>query len=334
MNKTTKTTLYRTIKRLGLENFFVHALDQTRHQSRLHRQILKLTPHPYAYAPHEARSVVRHSLKWQLEPANYFQWHQFYGLRDRVLETLLRLSQDARVFVDVGANIGFYSCVLAARAKQTIKVFSFEPNPETHAALVRHCTLNNLTNVVCAQTALGAEKSEAVLHDMAAGDLGKFSLRGSSGSGPRVDVDTLDSMVARLGIERVDLLKIDVEGFEPEVLAGAQKTIQRDWPALCLELTPEWTSHRHGLLKEMFESWSSGPYRFFSIESDSYVPFSFEHFLEGKLNTRPQYNLVGVNERQSRRLFESGALSRAISYRSRVFHTDSSRLESVSPSGQ
>lgn len=134
---------------------------------------------------------------------------------------LLHFLRSDDVFADVGANIGSYS-VLASRVRKA-RSFAFEPDPITFAAPGRNIALNGLTHLVnCRECALGALKGkvnftmglDTVNHVAAASD-------------PMVRivaVDTLDNVVQHAW---PNLIKLDVEGFEIEVLRGASMTLAR-----------------------------------------------------------------------------------------------------------
>jgi Methyltransferase FkbM domain len=90
---------------------------------------------------------------------------------------------------------------------------------------------------------LSEHEGRAVLKGGDTGDSGKFSLRDSQGASSTdvvVDTMTLDNMLKRAKATAFDLLKIDVEGFEPAVLLGGARWIERHVPTVCLEYLPRW----------------------------------------------------------------------------------------------
>jgi FkbM family methyltransferase len=128
-----------------------------------------------------------------------------------VWTALLDAVQPGDTFVDVGANVGLYA-VAAGRRVRRGQVIAFEPDPGNATLLRRNIALNRVDDAVeVRQLALGAER----------GELRFRSEQQRSGVDPNgavlVPVSTLDSEVT----VRVDVLKIDVEGFEGEVIAGA-----------------------------------------------------------------------------------------------------------------
>jgi FkbM family methyltransferase len=205
---------------------------------------------------------------------------------------LVDLAKGTEVVFDVGANIGLYSIVLARTIAPQGTVYAFEPHPETARILEEHAALNHVTNVRGFPIALGERDAAEVLRDVGRHDLGKFSLRGdSSTAGVEVHVRTLDGMFRELGLQRLDLLKIDVEGHEPEVFLGGFETIGRYRPKICFELSPEWYADRTEKTRGILERLVALGYRFESIEKKG--PRRPIELLQA-LAERKQRNLVAL----------------------------------------
>ena len=136
------------------------------------------------------------------------------------------------VFVDIGANHGYFSMIAAALAGDTGRVVSFEPNPRVFRQLQMHVALNHFEDRVSLMpSALADAPGEAKLYvSQDEGNSGLSSLTPdaaalASGSLSEahtvvVPVDTFDRWLASSRLSRVDLVKIDVEGVEARVLAG------------------------------------------------------------------------------------------------------------------
>jgi FkbM family methyltransferase len=140
------------------------------------------------------------------------------------------------VVFDIGANIGLTACLFAQRATQ---VHAFEPNPAVFQKLAANIELNKLANVTAHQCAMGATEGEMFFEGASA-----YGHVTTSKSDLRVPVQTADRLVASLGLSRVDILKIDVEGFEPQVLQGAREMLQRFNPIVVMEYN-SWTLLAH-----------------------------------------------------------------------------------------
>src|SRR5262245_49887087 len=144
-----------------------------------------------------------------------------------VLERQLvrRLVQPGMHAVDVGANIGYYLLLLARAVGPDGKVSCFEPDPENLVELERNVRLNGLANVRIHPAAVGAENRTVELQ-------GGINSAIAPGGELCVPLVSLDSAVTR----PVDFLKIDVEGYEGYVLAGARQILTQDRPNLFLEI--------------------------------------------------------------------------------------------------
>jgi FkbM family methyltransferase len=125
---------------------------------------------------------------------------------------------------DVGANIGVISLILARRFPDRV-IHAFEPNPSSVRSLRKNISQNQADNVIVRDVAVGA-KQEKVLFDANPRDRGTArKVNEKSRHVRQVACVTLDSYVEEYGIEKVSLLKIDVEGYEKEVIKGARRLL-------------------------------------------------------------------------------------------------------------
>ena len=134
------------------------------------------------------------------------------------------------VALDVGAYIGTHALLMGRLVGSQGKVYAFEPQRKIYRQLVHNVALNGLEDVVVPlRYALGADTRIVEMNPVTATTEGGASV-GSGGD--RVELRPLDSF----GFERVSLLKIDVEGFEKEVLAGAVELLTTGRPAVLIEI--------------------------------------------------------------------------------------------------
>jgi FkbM family methyltransferase len=146
------------------------------------------------------------------------------------------------VALDVGANLGLMTGVLSHLVGPDGHVHSFEPSPTTHRKLAALVAENKLLNVTTHN--LGCSDEEGQLHLNLTENSGYSSLRSANeiGSGVKeiqvVQVVTLDDYLA-VRLKRLDLIKIDTEGFEDRVLSGARHLLRRFRPVVYIELASE-----------------------------------------------------------------------------------------------
>jgi FkbM family methyltransferase len=131
--------------------------------------------------------------------------------------------------VDVGANIGYYMLLFRQLVGDAGRIHCFEPEPENVIELRRNVRRNRLDGVDVHPVAAGDADGRISLH---AGINGKVAPDGTGSL--TVDLRRLDSVLSH----RVDLMKIDVEGYEGHVLAGAEGLLAAYRPALFVEVHP------------------------------------------------------------------------------------------------
>lgn len=183
--------------------------------------------------------VVRNGLNWSLNPSDFEHENLFWlGGMDRWdIFHLQSLLSSGSVFYDIGANFGYYSLMLAHSLNGDCSIRSFEPNPKTYQRLRTNIQLNHLQEVVKTfPIALSDSNGTGTLIERA--DNSGASRLGNDSTGISVDVRTLDSFCNEKSEERLDAVKIDVEGYEVRVLHGAHQTISKFKPAIVIEF---WT---------------------------------------------------------------------------------------------
>jgi len=136
------------------------------------------------------------------------------------------------VFVDVGANVGTYAMVLARHVGASGKVIAIEPHPVTHARLAFNCGASHFTQVHLVAAAAGPSDGELMI-ETDGDNLGASHIVSGDRPGNALKVPSLrlQRILGDTGADRVDALKIDVEGFEDRVLTGFFKDAPQSlWP--------------------------------------------------------------------------------------------------------
>ncbi|HVV37371.1 MAG TPA: FkbM family methyltransferase [Acidimicrobiales bacterium] len=140
------------------------------------------------------------------------------------------------VFVDVGANKGDFALFAARLVGAGGRVIAVEPEPTNADWIERSVARNHYANVEVVRVALAERDGDAVLHlGEKSGWHSLLSTEGVATTGEvTVPTQTLDAMLAARDVDHVDAIKIDVEGAEERVLAGAAATFSGDHPMLVL----------------------------------------------------------------------------------------------------
>jgi FkbM family methyltransferase len=148
------------------------------------------------------------------------------------LDFLRAHAPDGGIFVDVGANVGTYALVLARHVGAGGKVIAIEPHPVTHARLAFNRAASGFAQVSLVAAAAGPADGELLI-ETDGDNLGASHIVTGEPAGNAIRVPSLrlQRILADAGIDRVDALKIDVEGFEDRVLTGFfREAPQSLWP--------------------------------------------------------------------------------------------------------
>lgn len=160
--------------------------------------------------------------------AGYYEHHNLQA----VMRFLRGKKINPTIAVDVGANIGNHTLFLARRFEC---VYAFEPHPALFQILQGNCAWNGVKNVQCINSALSDTSGKMYLGQELSNNSGTFSLNHEkSPSDQEVVVERGDSILQ--GVKHpVALIKVDVEGFENEVLNGLQRIIKKHSPVVWFE---------------------------------------------------------------------------------------------------
>lgn len=202
-------------------------------------------------------------LKYKGNLNSYIDWSVFFfGAYERENLLLLRGLIDGKpnpVFVDIGANVGVHSLFMSQFCNE---VHSFEPNPMVRDKLEEKKGLNAISNIVVHDVGIGAHNEELPYfmpkgHNKGTGSFVEGYSQNNEDSGVLLKVVWGDQFFLKLGLSKVDLIKIDVEGFEKNVLTGLKQTMQKYRPVIFLEYS-EATRKSFSCLEEFMELFPKG----------------------------------------------------------------------------
>ena len=187
-------------------------------------------------ADRESR-VKRGGLWWSLNPADHAHAGLFWMGAKYTWEMhhLRRLLRPGCVVLDVGANYGYCAVTLAAAIKKHCRILAIEPDAENFARLQRHVQWNGLQDAVpCFELAVSDAPGKAAMKKPA-GNSGHAHIVSESANGSAT-ITTLDAFSENQGLDRLDALLLDVEGYEDRALRGAAKLLERFRPLVVVEL--------------------------------------------------------------------------------------------------
>ena len=208
----------------------------------------RLPPNHYQYAPRTMRRVeTPEGLTFRVDLGTLHGWVIYFGLRDPSLEKLYEMIRPGMRIIDVGANIGEVCLRMARRAGPQGQVLAFEPFPDTWDLLQDNLKSNPDHPVTAVKVALGDERGTVGMESPDPTNAGRNRValeQGETVEGPRVTVLPLDEYLRDSPLDHIDLIKIDVEGFEARVLQRALQTIRQHRPVVFLELDDDYLRMR------------------------------------------------------------------------------------------
>jgi FkbM family methyltransferase len=181
------------------------------------------------------------------------------------------------IAVDVGASFGYYTTLSSLLVGPTGRVFAFEPSPIASQVIENAVTESGLTNVVLTRAALGRQASKVSLFLPNTPGLHSPSILPSDADFVPVDVPVirLDQFSPLAAYPRIRLLKMDVEGYEPDVLAGMTGLIDA------------------GRVENIMCEFNSGWLRRNSTTPAALLEEFLKHGFEVRAQTQLRSNLVG-----------------------------------------
>lgn len=142
------------------------------------------------------------------------------------------------LFIDIGANFGLYSLIASKIVSDEGSVICFEPFSTNYNVLKKNVALNNISNIKLENKAVGEVNTKTnIYYNDVEKNLGMATLIYNENSRKEeVEIISLDSYVELNSINRINVIKIDVEGFEYNVLKGMENTLRKYKPTLFIEI--------------------------------------------------------------------------------------------------
>lgn len=198
------------------------------------------------------------------------------------------------VILDIGANIGYYTVLMADKVK---KVIAIEPDPTNFEILQKNIKENKLKNVVAVQAALGNENKKMGIYESKE-NYGDHRMWGKGKENLTVFCRRLDDLLKELQEEKVDFIKMDVQGFEAEVIKGGEKMFLENKPTMFFEYWPWGIEKAESDYKKMMEFLRNIYGKVFSIDEyiQIYSPVS-QKFLDEKYKNEDEYGNLWVKNK-------------------------------------
>ena len=204
-------------------------------------------------------STVHHDIRMELDPEEWLQidLRAFGRLEPRTTALFERILRPGDCYVDVGAHVGYHSLVAARLVGEGGRIFAIDPQPYNCAKILTNAELNGFANIVVVAAAVAEADGFKSLKNQTRQDKARLTL-----AGPGVNDGALTFVVPKItlswlfetyGLQRVNLLKIDVEGFELEVLQGARDAIETV-DNIVLEVLPDERIDKSRTIEQMLRA--------------------------------------------------------------------------------
>lgn len=250
-----KTIVFNKFRKLLKNKICEFLLFPFTNKKPLSNFFVKITPVNELYEPNSIRKVKRNGINFELDISDYQNWLIYFGINNDASEGLFSLLKPGFTVIDIGSNIGQTALICAKSIGKTGKIIGFEPDTINFEKAQRNIKLNSFSNITIHNLALGQRKEEVPLKINSPQNRGGNRIdRTLTDSKNIIQVDTLDNIVSKLNISAVDLIKIDVEGFELEVLNGAKETIDKFKPLMFIEMNDKNLKEQNVSAKELLSS--------------------------------------------------------------------------------
>ena len=159
-----------------------------------------------------------------------------FGAYEKSEMFFLRDVSTGGVFLDIGANKGLYSLFMAKYQKEIHAFDPYEPVLKKFRVLVES---NGVRNIVIHPVGLGDKHERLTFEEPTSDNVGRGSFAWVSNNGPHEQLEIVkgDQALKEAGVTQVDLIKMDIEGFEQPALRGLSETLGRSRPIVLFELT-------------------------------------------------------------------------------------------------
>jgi FkbM family methyltransferase len=216
--------------------------------------------------------LVRDGSLFITRPGLPLGWHvAFFGSYEPELRAIMRaVLPVGGTAIDAGANVGWHTLLMARLVGPSGRVLAVEANPSICEQLARNVGINRLTHIDVIACALAESDRTLAFSAVSADDPVSASghvLSDATGETPSIQIAArrLDAIVSETPIQRLDLIKIDVEGFEWAALRGAEQTIAKFRPHILFEFDAGYAGRGGGNATVISEFFGRHNYRLFSV---------------------------------------------------------------------
>lgn len=200
----------------------------------------KFIPGPGLYKFNSPRKVTRNEINYELDISCLMQWYVYWDLKAKEREKLYSLVKKDDIVFDVGTNIGETLLNISKLAGDKGYVYGFEPDDKNYSNVQKNISINSFANIHVFKQAVSDKKETVKLYCVEPHNRGMNRiLQSGETTNDRfitLAATTIDDIVRENNIQRLNLIKIDIEGYEMHALRGAVETLKRFKPTLFIEV--------------------------------------------------------------------------------------------------
>ena len=239
----------------------------------------KLVPNIYQYPPGTFRKSKLNEINFTTDLHDYHGHYIYYGFRDNSQSALFALCKPGDTIIDIGSNVGFSLLNMAKITGADGWVIGFEPDAVNFAQLEKNISINNFHNIKVCRKGLGNRPGKFRLENLVEFNSGGKRINTSgnitSADFTEVEIVTLDNFIeSDIVVSKIDLIKIDVEGFELNVLKGAIKAINKYSPVLFVEVDDNNLREQQSAARELIHFLNVNGYS--TLNSENNLPVKVE----------------------------------------------------------
>jgi FkbM family methyltransferase len=266
-----KTKIFDFLRGIFKIPFFEQLLVKTKAGKKVNSFGYRLIPRVYNYPHPSWRVKQKNGLTFKLDISNYVDHAYYFEIGDPGFEHLKKMVKETWNIMDVGANIGTTALTFAQLVPKG-KVIAFEPNSTNFKRLSENASLNKTINVSLNNVGLGHKEEQVKLYVIDDTNPGMNRILNNSAmvnelNSEVINIKRLDDFIEKEKITHLDLIKIDVEGYEFNVLKGAEKILNDFKPVLFIEVNDANISQNGSSAKELITHLQQKKYAIYIAEN-------------------------------------------------------------------
>lgn len=200
--------------------------------------VSKIVAPEYLYKNPSWRSYNVNGIKMNLNISNLVDHCIYFSTEQNAIDRFIHHLKPNDTVFDIGANIG-YTTLLFSKKCNDGYIYSIEPSKELFKTVEDHLKLNEVTNVKVLNIGLGEKEKKVQLYKVSENNSGMNRVLEEENvpfNSESILIKTLDDVVKEQGLSKVNAIKIDVEGYEYNILKGAYNTLKESHPTLLIEI--------------------------------------------------------------------------------------------------